>query len=96
MLHTWLKESRVPVHIVQYERLRVNLTQEVAKMLDFLDVPVSDEVIECVSKNGEGHFKRNNHLKFDPFSKKNKQTVNSIIDQGNVILKDYDLQYKLR
>ena len=96
MLNTWLKESHIPVLVIQYEKLVMNATQEIIKMANFLEMPVTNELLRCLSANNKGHFKRVQHLNFDPYSKELKQITNRIIEKGNAILKDYDIQYEPR
>lgn len=96
MLNTWLKESHIPIHVVQYENLKTNLTLEVQKMVQFLDIPVSNETLQCVAKNSEGLFKRIDHLNFDPFSIENKDAVNRILNQAKPLLSKYGIHYHER
>ena len=95
-LNTWLKESSIPRVVIQYEKLKVNTTREIIRALEFLGHHVEDETLRCVERNGEGLFKRQEHLNFDPFSLENKRSLNRIIEQSRDILKHYDIQYNTR
>ena len=49
LLHTWLsKASNIETLVVQYERIQTNFTHELKRMLEFLDMPVSEERLKCV------------------------------------------------
>ena len=96
MLNTWLKESHMPVVVIQYENLVVNVTEQVVKMTNFLQVPVTSEALRCISANNQGHFKRNQHLNFDPFNEELKRITNEIVEKGNTILTEYGIHYKTR
>lgn len=81
---------------MQYENLQTNFTHELRRMLDFLEVPVSEDRLHCVNQNKEGLFKRRMHLNFDPFSQLNKQAVNRMIDQAAPLLAKYNIHYEKR
>lgn len=97
LLHTWLSQQHsVKTLVVQYEKLQTNFTHEVRRMLGFLEVPVTEERLQCVYQNKEGLFKRRVHLNFDPFTPENKQSVNRIIDQAAPLLSKYNIHYEKR
>lgn len=96
LLNTWLKESSIPHIVVQYERLKVNVTQELVRILEFIDMLPSNDILHCVNENSEGMFKRPEHLHFDPYSKENKNAVNRIIEQSKHILSKYNIYYGMR
>lgn len=95
-LNTWLKESNIPHVVIQYEKLKENVTQELSKALEFLGHHVEKERMNCVERNSEGLFKRQAHLNFNPFSSENKKSVNRIIEQSRDILKRYNIHYRTR
>lgn len=47
-----------PVHIIQYERLRTNMSDELTKLAIFLNVSISQRDLECTVKLQEGNFHR--------------------------------------
>ena len=96
LLHTWLSQTEIPVHVVQYEELVRNTREELVKILDFLEVKVSEDEIDCAVENSEGPFKRTSHLNFDPFSKANKETVNRCISQATPLLAVHGIKYDKR
>ena len=94
---TWLsKASSIKTLVVQYENIQTNFTHELKRMLEFLDMPVTEERLKCVEQNKEGLFKRKVHLNFDPFSPENKQAVNRIIDQAAPLLAKHNIHYDHR
>ena len=93
LLNTWIKQTALPVLVVRYETLVTNTTQQLARMLDFLDVPVDKERLKCLEENSEGYFKRHDHLNFDPYTRENKKAINRIIEQG---AHEFGIHYKKR
>lgn len=62
----WYKEiittcvdlNRIPVHILQYDRLQSNLAAELRMLAKFLNVTVSNYDIQCTVQLQEGHVHR--------------------------------------
>jgi hypothetical protein len=96
LLNTWLKESSIPHIVVQYENIKANMTSELMKILEFLEISATEEELKCAVENSRGLFKREKHLNFDPFNYENKQAVNRIIEQSKEILDKYNINYKTR
>lgn len=96
MLSTWLKHSSIPVHVVQYERLKTNLAEEIVKMANFLNQNLTQDALKCVLSNSQGMYRRLKHLNFDPYSNQLKTITNEIIKKGNTILKEYGIKYDTR
>ena len=95
-LHTWLAQDFIPVHIVQYESLVNDTHGELKKILDFLDIQVSREAVECAVQNSGGRFKRTHHLNFNPFSTENCDAINRYISQATPLLARHGIKYKQR
>ncbi len=93
LLHTWLAQTEIPIHVIQYEQLVKNIRQELVKMIDFLGIEVTDTDIDCAVENGEGPFKRSTHLNFDPYSAGNKEAVNRCIKQATPLLAMHGITY---
>ena len=96
MLHTWLSQNTTSIHIVQYEHLVVDLRGELVKMLNFLNLEVPDEIIDCVVENSEGKFRRERHLNFDPFTSENREAVNRLVRQAAPLLASHGIKYNTR
>ena len=96
LLNTWVSHDPIPVLVVQYEALLTNTTQQLVRILDFLDVPINKEHLKCLEEKGEGYFKRHDHLNFDPFTRENKMAINRIIEQGAAILSKFGIHYQKR
>ena len=95
MLQVWLTQTDTPVHIVQYEQLLANLTEEMSRILDFIGQPAPPNRLLCVSQQ-EGYFKRDKHLNFDPYSTENKEAVNRIIRQVRTLAEKHGIHYNTR
>ncbi len=95
-LHTWLSQKAIPVCVVRYESLVSDLRGELRRVLGFLGHPADNATIECVVANSSGHFRRTNHLNFNPFTAENRQFVNRMIRQAAPLLAQYGITYKTR
>ena len=59
LLHKfWLGRRNLKFYILQYEKLRTNTRYELKKVLNFLQMKVSDSTMHCVLENAEGSFHR--------------------------------------
>ena len=96
MIHTWLAQNQVPVHVLQYERLSTDLRGELVKTLKFLDYHVSNETIDCVLENSMGQFKRTHHLNFDPFTNENREAMNRYLRLASPLLAKHGIKYNTR
>lgn len=68
----WLK-FQGPLRIIRYENLLTDLTNELNRLLSFLNCSSTESVVrpkfDCVIRNKNGSFKRPSRLlEFDPFS----------------------------
>ena len=53
-----LKNIKVPMHIVRYERLKLYPTNEMRTLVNFLGWNITERQLACVLKNSEGKFHR--------------------------------------
>ncbi|GCC23651.1 hypothetical protein chiPu_0002049 [Chiloscyllium punctatum] len=84
----WLKYcSRVLV--VHYEDLKKNLLPQLKRMVEFLNISVSDDRLLCVETQKDGNFKRSGlrQKDFDPFTLEMKSVINSYIEMVDEALK---------
>lgn len=96
LLHTWLNQDDTEVHVVQYERLISRTREELEKILNFVNVTVDKPRMECVMKNSQGIFKRNDHLNFNPYSQDNCKTLNRHMTEALPLLTKYNVTYSVR
>lgn len=65
----WLRNFTGPLHVVQYEALRDDLDLTLQATLQFLDLPLDEEALQCTAGQTEGSHKRLHHDdEFDPFT----------------------------
>ncbi|XP_076336830.1 WSCD family member GA21586-like [Tachypleus tridentatus] len=57
----WLKFNG-PLHIVRYEELVEHVKDNLLKLIEFLNVTVSNATLSCVLENKEGFFKRKERM----------------------------------
>ncbi|XP_078082066.1 WSC domain containing 1a [Mustelus asterias] len=84
----WLKYcSRVLV--VHYEDLKRDLLPQLKRMVEFLNITVSDDRLLCVETQKDGNFKRSGlrQKDFDPFTLEMKSVINSYIGMVDEALK---------
>ena len=96
MLHTWLNQNHFPVLVVQYETLVRDTRKQLERILQFLEIPVSNKTLQCTLENDTGKFKRTRHLNFDPFSQENKEAVNRLLIQAAPLLARHGIEYSTR
>ncbi|XP_064101521.1 WSCD family member AGAP003962-like [Macrobrachium rosenbergii] len=71
----WLKFEG-PLHLVFYEDLIDNLPEEMRRILEFLDLEVSESNFDCMIRHQDGIYKRRKRpLNFDPFTPKLRALV---------------------
>lgn len=71
----WLKFEG-PLHLVFYEDLLDNLPEEMRRILEFLDLDVSESNFDCMMRHLDGIYKRRKRpLSFDPFTPKLRALV---------------------
>ena len=64
------------MYIIHYKNLKINLRNEVDKVLSFLNITISDEVLDCVVENSEGNYHRKSAvLTQNPYHKINRETI---------------------
>ena len=102
----WLK-FQGPLHILFFEDLLDNLPEEMRRVIEFLDVDVSEQDFECMMQHKDGIYKRRKRpLNFDPFNPKLRNIVDmckTLVDkyikeflagkQMEELLSDIDLTY---
>lgn len=71
----WLKFDG-PLHLVFYEDLLDNLPEEMRRILEFLDLEVTESNFDCMIRHQDGIYKRRKRpLNFDPFTPKLRALV---------------------
>ena len=66
-----------PLYIIHYKNLKLNLRNEVHKILNFLNMTISDEELDCVVENSEGNYHRKSAAVMkNPYRKLNRETIN--------------------
>lgn len=74
----WLRNFTGPLHVVQYEALRDNLDLTLRATLQFLDLPLDEEALQCTAVRSEGSHKRPPHEDgFDPFTPLMKEKLSN-------------------
>ena len=58
LIMTWAYKRHLPLHIVYFEDLVKDTKHELVKMLNFLQLPTTPDLLDCVIANKDGTFKR--------------------------------------
>ena len=74
----WL-QSKKPLHVVRYEKLKTDLRAELRKILTFLNQTISERNLDCVERStGEKWHRKKSD--FDPYSKVDKNILKRLED----------------
>ena len=95
MVRNWLVNSRNhPVLVVKYEELKQNTLHEVLRMLDFLKVPYSEDVVEQRLIAGFNSFQRRHHEDdFDHYVPEQQNFVRNAVISANKLLEENHLSH---
>ncbi|KAB7497816.1 WSCD family member [Armadillidium nasatum] len=78
------------IHLVFYEDLISNLSDEMRRIINFLGVTVSDSDFSCMMKNKDGIYKRRKRkLPFEPFNKSLRLWIDKCREIVNKTIKEY-------
>jgi len=80
--------------VVRYEDLLKDVRTQLRRMLDFLDFPYTEERLDCIANNQEQKFHRKHDNDFDPFTKRQRQTLLSVMNSLEPLLNRYNTSYK--
>ncbi len=89
--YNWLLENGGhPVLPVRFEDLKINVTKEVIKMLEFLKMPYSEEEVNKRMARDVGTFRRKRHDTFQHFTAEQRSIVLSAIQQVVEVLTQWN------
>ncbi|KAB0791171.1 hypothetical protein PPYR_02971 [Photinus pyralis] len=72
----WLYNFTGPTHIIFYEQLVDNVQHTLTVLLNFLEVPISDQLLACALERQEGIYRRKRrYMNFDPYTRKMKKLL---------------------
>ena len=82
-----------PVLVVKYEDMKANMSRELRRMLDFLQVPYTEAQFQSVVNSGYEKFRRHHSSQddYDHYTSEQRAFVNSIIRTTHSILEEYYL-----
>ena len=67
--------------IIRYEDLKSDTLSQVKKMMNFLKVPVSDELLEARMSTGYEKFHRSHPQEFEHYTPEQKQHVLAVVKE---------------
>ncbi|XP_019622376.1 PREDICTED: WSC domain-containing protein 2-like [Branchiostoma belcheri] len=76
--------------IVYYEDLQRDVVGQIRRVLEFLNLPVSQERMYCLEANKDGKFKRHKHIDFDPYTPEMRASINLYIQTVALSLRLYN------
>ena len=89
----WLDEVNIPVLVIKYEDMLTDLSTQLKKMLDFLQVPYSKTQVDCVLKSQLNRFHRKKVSNFDHYTPELRKMVLEELKKLEPILSKYNITY---
>ena len=85
-----------PVIVVKYEDMKTNISRELQRMLDFLQVSYTEMQLQSVVSKGYNTFKRNHSLDddFEHFTPAQRLFVNLLVRTTKTKLEEHGLADK--
>lgn len=75
----WLYNFTGPTHVIFYEQLVDNLENTLKSVINFLDMPVDEQLFKCAIERREGIYRRKKRvLNFDPYTTKMKTKLHEV------------------
>lgn len=72
----WLYNFSGPTHVLFYEHLIENVEDSLRSMLEFLEVPIDENLLKCALERQEGIYRRRRRvLNFDPYTSTMKKQL---------------------
>lgn len=86
----WLYNFSGPTHVLFYEQLVGDVENSIRSILEFLELPIDENLLKCALERQEGIYRRKRRvLNFDPYSSAMKKQLQ--MEQEKV----YDAIYKV-
>jgi len=93
-LKRWI-DGELPVLIVKFENLLVDLKTELQRMLDFLGYPYTEDDLNCTIKSNTKQFQRkHSENAINRYTVEQKKHVNLQLQKANKILQIYNITYE--
>nr|XP_023029409.1 WSCD family member AAEL009094 isoform X1 [Leptinotarsa decemlineata]XP_023029410.1 WSCD family member AAEL009094 isoform X1 [Leptinotarsa decemlineata] len=78
----WLYNFTGPTHVIFYEQLVDKVEHTLRTVMEFIDLPVDEELLKCAMKRKEGIYRRKKRaLNFDPYTAKMKEKMQKVQDK---------------
>lgn len=75
----WLYNFTGPTHVIFYEQLVDNLENTLKTVINFLEMPIDEELFKCAIHRREGIYRRKKRvLNFDPYSSRMKTKLREV------------------
>jgi len=96
LYHYWLMDAKIPVLVIKYEDMVKNVTSNLRKMLNFLNVSYSEKDFSCVEHNEMKLFYRHKHYNssYYLFTEIQRQIVLNHLRLVEPLLNMYNVTYK--
>ncbi|XP_065891886.1 WSCD family member CG9164-like isoform X2 [Dysidea avara] len=96
LVRYWLEEAQISVLVIKYEDMVTDLSTQLTKMLDFLQVNYSQSDIDCVMDDTLEMFRRKKTVpsEFNPYVPSYKQFVLDKFTSIKPILEKYNIYYE--
>ena len=94
MCRAYIFNSKIPVHVVQYENLVENFKVELGNMVSFLNQTVSSEMLDCLAKEKTDQYQRKVHSEESLLSPKQTERIQQWIKKNEQTLKRFNINSK--
>ena len=101
-LNTWfkayanLRKRDIPVHVLQYDKLVNDFEEELLKLVQFLNFPISEDAIQCViAANGKMKLFRRpkNQSEHSPYTLEQEKAIKKKIDALKDVWEAHGVSY---
>ena len=93
LVRYWLDEVNIPILVIKYEDMLTDLSTQLKKMLNFLQVPYSKTQINCVLNNQLNRFHRKKISNFDHYTPELRKMVLEELKKLEPVLIKYNITY---
>ena len=75
-----------PVLVIRYEDLKTDTSNSLRRMLDFLQVPYTEQKLQEVITQGFRDFKRKHYEEFDHYTPEQREFIRTVIKDTQSVL----------
>lgn len=93
LVRYWLDKVNVSILVIKYEDMLTDLSSQLKKMLNFLQVPYSNAQLDCVLNNQLNRFHRKKVSEFDHYTPELREMAIEEFKKIESLLNKYNITY---